>query len=165
MNTPFIVTKSHKSVGIAILLTFLFGSIGLLYASVAGGLIMTFIPIILGVLFFLGIFQENILVVGGSLVLLVISGLTFWIINIFWAVISVRKYNKRVDEEAKRNFEIWNSFNPKDQNQFVIDINQKATDEKSKDQTYIEVTSKSKIQDWLKANPSKTLNDYYSKFR
>ena len=45
MTTPFLVTKSPKSIGIAILLTILFGPLGLFYASVSGALIMLLAPI------------------------------------------------------------------------------------------------------------------------
>ena len=82
MTAPFLVTKSPKSVGIAILLTFLLGPIGLFYASVSGGLIMTFTPIFLFLLAFVGLFQENALLLGWSVGLLIIFAVTFWLINI-----------------------------------------------------------------------------------
>ena len=53
-NKPTIVImKSLKSPGISILLTLLFGSIGMFYSTISGGLIMTFImpPIMVYLLF------------------------------------------------------------------------------------------------------------------
>ena len=104
MMTPFIVTKSTKSIGIAILLTFLFGPIGLFYASVTGGFIMTFTPIFLGLFVFVGFAQENLLLLGWSFGLLTIFAMTFWLINIIWAVIGVISYNQEIEDEAKRQF-------------------------------------------------------------
>jgi len=102
MTAPFLVTKSTKSVGIAILLTFLFGPIGLFYASVSGGLIMTFTPISLFLLVLVGLIQENSLLLGWSVVLLIIFAVTFWLINIIWATVSVMSYNKEIEEDANK---------------------------------------------------------------
>lgn len=126
MTTPYFVTKSPKSVGIAILLTFLFGPIGLFYATVTGGLIMTFTPIVLFVLAIVGLFQDNSLLLGWSLGLLIIFALTFWLINIIWAVISVSSYNAEIEEEAKRQYDLWNRHHEIAPNQFVVNISQKS---------------------------------------
>lgn len=165
MKPPFLVTKSHKSVGIAILLTFLFGSVGLLYASVLGGLLMTFTPIILAIILFFGFIKNDFLIMGWSFGLLIFAGLTFWLINIIWAAISVKNYNRKIDEEAKRQFEIWNNLNHTDKNQPTIKINQNQIEGKFSSEKIQEISNKPNIQDWLKNNPSMTINDYYSKFR
>ena len=39
-NVQIIVTRSTKSVGIGLLLTFIFGPIGMLYGTIWGGFIM-----------------------------------------------------------------------------------------------------------------------------
>lgn len=164
MTTPFLVTKSTKSVGIAILLTFLFGPIGLFYASVTGGLIMTFTPIFLFLLALVGFAQENSLLLGWSVGLLIIFAVTFWLINIIWAVISVIDYNKEIEDEAKRQFDLWNRHNQTNPNQFVVNINQKTSDLNTSGREKNEVSTKPNLQDWLKSNPSKSINDYFIKF-
>jgi len=161
---PFLVTKSTKSVGIAILLTFLFGPIGLFYASVSGGLIMTFTPIFLFLLVLVGSVQKNSLLLSWSIVLLIIFAVTFWLINIIWATVSVMSYNKEIEEDANRQLDLWNRHNQTNPNQFVVNINQKTSDINLSGRETIEVSTKSNLQDWLKSNSGKTINDYFSKF-
>lgn len=71
-----IVAKSPKSVGIALILTLLFGPLGLLYATVTGGLIMITIGVILGVL------------------TLGMAFIVVWPISIIWSYFAVKKYNE-----------------------------------------------------------------------
>lgn len=47
-TTTIITTKQEKSVLAAFLLTFLFGPLGLLYATIGGGIAMIIIAIIIG---------------------------------------------------------------------------------------------------------------------
>ena len=163
MSTPFLVTKSPKSIGIAILLSFLFGPIGLFYASVSGGLIMTITPIILILLLYAGVWQESSLLMAWTSGLIIIFILTYWLIILIWAVISVRNYNEELEVDAKRQLELLNSLHEKEQNQFVININQKPLDTNTSGQGTI-VSAKPSIHDWLKNNPRKTINDYFSIF-
>jgi hypothetical protein len=65
-----VVVVNQKSVGLAFLLAFLFGPLGLLYCSVVGALLL----MVLGVLSFL------VLPVFGLVVI--------WIISIIWAVVA-----------------------------------------------------------------------------
>ena len=81
-NNIVIIGKA-KSVGVAFLLSFLFGPLGLLYASVIGGIVMFFIGL---VLFFL------LPVVG-----MVIS----WIGCIIWAVVAANQANAKLHTQAK----------------------------------------------------------------
>jgi len=163
MAAPFILTKSPKSIGIAILLTLLFGPIGLFYASVSGGLIMTMTPVFLLLLLIGGILQENSILVLWSSGLLLIFILTFWLINIIWAVISVRNYNKQIEDEARREHELWNRLREKDQTQVVINTHQNSPEINISEQRE-NVSAKPNLQEWLRKNPGKTINDYYSKF-
>jgi hypothetical protein len=163
MTTPFLVTKSPKSIGIAILLTFLFGPIGLLYASVWGGLIMTFVPIIILSLLIFGTSQGNLVLAEPSIELIIILLLTYWLIIIIWAVMSVKSYNYKLENDAKRELDLWNILHERDQNQYVININQKSPEINTSGQRAI-VSAKPNIQDWLKSNPNKTINDYFLKF-
>lgn len=111
MSTPYIITKSPKSTGIAILLTLLFGPIGLFYASVLGGFIMTLLPIVilgLGYYYLYSTLMEGdyaffdwtadyfleFYIFGMSIPFL------YWLITIIWAVLGVRYYNKKLEAEA-----------------------------------------------------------------
>jgi hypothetical protein len=79
-----VIVMLPKSVGLAILLTVLFGPLGMLYSTIWGAVIM-FIP---------------------SLVVLVVGFLTFgfgllgliviWPISIVWAAVAVKSYNKKL---------------------------------------------------------------------
>jgi hypothetical protein len=163
MTAPFFVTKSPKSIGIAILLTLLFGPIGLFYASVSGGLVMTITPIFLVILFLYGLGMEYAALVEWSLILIIIFLSTFWLINIIWAVISVNIYNKKIEDEAKRQFEIWNSLNGRDQNIYVQNIYQKPSELSASGQEALPPV-KPNLQEWLKKNPGRTINDYFMKY-
>jgi len=90
--------------------------------------------------------------------------MTFWLINIIWAVISVRSYNKEIEDDTKRQLDLWNRLHEKDQNQFAVNINQNSPDLKTSSQRTIEVSVKPNLQDWIKNNRGKTINDYFSKF-
>lgn len=69
---------NQKSVGLAFLLAFLFGPLGLLYASVTGGIVMFILTGIIG-----------IITLGIGFVL-------GWIGSIIWAVVAVNNHNKKV---------------------------------------------------------------------
>lgn len=71
----YIIVKSNKSVGVALLLTFLFGPLGLLYASVSGGIIMLIISV------FVAIFTLGFGV------------LITWPICMIWAAVAVNNQN------------------------------------------------------------------------
>ena len=163
MTTPFLVTKSPKSIGIAILLTILFGPIGLFYASVSGAIMMILAPIFLLLLLVFGVSQDNSVLTNLSLGLLIFLALTYWLISIIWAVISVNSYNKEIEDENNRQLALWESLHNKDQNQIVINVNQDSN-KLNKSGQGITMSSKPSLQEWAKNNPSKSINDYYSKF-
>ena len=73
-----IVVESKKSMGIAMILTFLFGPLGLLYSTVKGGIIM-FVLSVLAIVLTAGI---------GLLVT--------WPICLVWTYTAVKKYNKNL---------------------------------------------------------------------
>ena len=73
-----IVVTSTKSVGIAIILTVLFGSLGMFYSTVWGAIIMTVISIVVGVL-----------TVGIGL-------LVTWPISVIWGAVAASSYNKKL---------------------------------------------------------------------
>ncbi len=73
-----IIVKSGKSVGVAILLSFLLGPLGMLYSTISGGIIM--------------------MVVCGIVALITLGfGLFFmWPVCIIWAAIAASNHNKRL---------------------------------------------------------------------
>lgn len=100
MQQPQMIgVQSLKSLGVAIALTVLFGPLGLLYASVKGGLITTAIGIIAFFLFF----GSALSAVGGGYgdttwlsVTSMLVGLLLWPTSIAWAWYAVTKYNDNV---------------------------------------------------------------------
>ncbi len=74
----YIIIKSNKSVGIALILTFFFGPLGMLYSTISGGIIMLIITGIVA-LFTLGV---------GLLIT--------WPICMIWAAISANNYNNKL---------------------------------------------------------------------
>ena len=77
-NVQIIVTRSTKSVGIGLLLTFIFGPIGMLYGTIWGGFIMMVANLVIGIPTF-GL------------------GLLFtWPIQLIWVALSIRSYNKKL---------------------------------------------------------------------
>ena len=163
MTAPYLTTKSPKSVGIAILLTILFGPIGLFYASISGALIMIFAPILVLALFFIGVIQENSTLMNLSAGLLLFFALTYWLICTIWAVISVNEYNKEIEYENNRQFVLWDSLYGKDQKQVVINVDRDSPKVSTADQGTI-IASKPSLQEWAKNNPGKSINDYYAKY-
>lgn len=77
-DVKVMITYSPKSIGVALLLTFIFGPIGMLYSTVWGGIIMLLINLPLGILTF-----------GFGLILT-------WPIQLIWAALAVRSYNKKL---------------------------------------------------------------------
>ncbi|MDR3268168.1 MAG: hypothetical protein LBT83_03780 [Tannerella sp.] len=77
-NVNVVVTKSTKSVGISILLTVLFGPLGMFYSTVLGAIIMIVIDIVVGIFTF-----------GIGL-------LVTWPIQIIWAAVATSMYNKKL---------------------------------------------------------------------
>jgi|GEM_PF-878716 len=49
-QTTVIQMSAHKNVGLAVLLAFLFGPLGMLYATITGGIVMFFVNIVVAVL-------------------------------------------------------------------------------------------------------------------
>lgn len=75
---PVIIAQAPKSMGIAILLTVLFGPLGLLYSTVKGGIIMIVVGIVVGVL------------------TLGLGALITWPVAIVWSYIATKKYNEQL---------------------------------------------------------------------
>lgn len=92
INQPrVIVTKSTKSVGIAVLLVVIFGPLGMLYSTISGAILMTILaPIILVILLLTGNW--------GSLILLAIL---YYPICMIWAGNAASNYNQKIIKQAQ----------------------------------------------------------------
>ena len=80
--TQRIIVTSTKSVGISLILTFLFGSIGMLYSTIIGAIIMSIVSIIIGVL-----------TLGMGLFLV-------WPICMIWGALAAVSHNKKLLEQV-----------------------------------------------------------------
>ncbi len=97
----YIVTKPIKSKGIAVLLVFFFGGIGLFYASITGGIIMGLVaPLAVFTFLVLSTTMHSALIVT----LVIIFCCLYHLLCLIWALNSIHNYNKRIIAES-------NSFN------------------------------------------------------
>jgi hypothetical protein len=163
MAVPYLTTKSPKSVGLALVLTILFGPIGLFYASISAALTMIFAPVLVLVLFLIGILQENTVLMSLSAGFLLFFLLTYWLVCIIWAVISVKKYNKRIEYENNRQFKLWDSLYGKGQKQVVVNVSRDFSELSTSGQGQAD-SPKPSLQEWAKSNPGKSISDYYAKY-
>lgn len=77
-----IVVGKQKSVGAAFILAFFFGPLGLLYASVVGGIVMFFVSLLVGIVTFgFGLFFP-------------------WVACVIWAVVAANSANRKFLEQA-----------------------------------------------------------------
>jgi hypothetical protein len=81
---PRVVVTATKSVGISIILTLLFGPVGMFYSTVLGGVIM------LGVNAFVLVLAICTAGIGGLLFLIT------WPICVFWGAMAANSYNKKL---------------------------------------------------------------------
>lgn len=80
-----VVVSATKSMGISIILTFLFGPLGMLYSTIPGAIIMAILSVIIGVLTF-----------GFGFLLT-------WPICIIWGAVATSSYNKTLLADAARH--------------------------------------------------------------
>ncbi len=160
------VVKSTKSVGIGILLTFLIGPIGLFYSTVWGGIIMTFSPIVLLVFLFLGMSIESEFIQAISGVTIIVYLVFWWLICMIWSAIAIKQYNKRIMNQSKYNIS-YHPVNTTTGSPSYLENNTKQLAFRETNLLPVENLNSDvpNIQDWLKANPNKGINDYYMKFR
>jgi hypothetical protein len=84
-HRPVTVVVPTKSIGISIILTVLFGPLGIFYSSIVGGAVMLVISVLVGI-FTLGF---------GLFVT--------WPICVFWGAIAAKNYNDRLLASAYYN--------------------------------------------------------------
>ena len=77
-NVNVVVTRSPKSVGIAIALSLFFGPFGMFYSTIIGGIVMLIVKIIVAIVTF-----------GFGLLLT-------WPIGVIWAAIAASTHNKKL---------------------------------------------------------------------
>lgn len=88
------IILKQKSVGLAIILTFLFGPLGMFYSTIRGALIMLALPVIsLVMMMLVGQSNKDVLSVLllGSLIFYLFF---YWLICIIWAAIAANRTNK-----------------------------------------------------------------------
>jgi len=78
MSANHTTVVSTKNVGLAILLTVLFGPLGMLYATIPGAIIMIIVTFVVGVV-----------TVG-------LGYLITWPVCIIWAAVAANSYNKQI---------------------------------------------------------------------
>ena len=93
----YIVTKPIKSKGIAALLVFIFGGLGLFYASIVGGIIMGIVaPIAVYFFLILGVIKDTM----SLIVIVIIFCCLYYILCLIWALNAVSNYNKKIIAES-----------------------------------------------------------------
>ena len=160
------VVKSTKSVGVGILLTLLLGPIGLFYSTIWGGIIMTFFPVLILGIMFLGIGTESefIMVIGG----LVSIGYIFfyWLICMIWSAIAIKQYNKNILDQSNSNISYYPVSTSYESISYPGSENKQITFKETNLYPLENIGEDvPNIQEWLKANPTKGINDYYGKYR
>lgn len=92
----------EKSVGVAFVLTFFFGPLGMLYSTVSGALIMLGIVLGVSVLTGVAIGLITLVTLGVGAVLTVFAplvGIALWIASILWGCLAASSHNQRVREQ------------------------------------------------------------------
>ena len=80
-----IIAVKGKSLVVSVLLTIFFGSLGLLYATIGGGLFMT-----------IGYPLIALLIVQSAPTITILMGVFWYIICIIWGIIAVNRYNRNL---------------------------------------------------------------------
>ncbi|MFZ1704887.1 MAG: DUF4339 domain-containing protein [Saprospiraceae bacterium] len=77
-QTIIISGSEKKSLGLAVVLSLIFGPLGLLYSSVTGGVIMFFVSIFIG-----------LITLGFGIVI-------SWLVCVVWSVVAVNNHNEKI---------------------------------------------------------------------
>jgi len=102
VKPQIIVAETQKSEGISIILTLLFGSLGLFYSTITGGLVMTFLftPAVLFIFFS-----------TGSIIASILIACLYYPICVIWGFKSVKSYNNKLlngeDTTEKFDFSLY----------------------------------------------------------
>ena len=150
------MVRQQKNIGISILLSALFGPLGLFYSTITGGLIMTLLPIVLVVLSVVGLLGGSTALLLSSFVLLVVFCCTFWLVCIIWGVIAVSDHNEQVLEDQLTQLRVQQIMN-----KAAIPSGQI---HETKPNESVSNEDRPTMQSWLKDNPGKGINDYFTKY-
>lgn len=96
---PVVMLPAQKSVGVAFVLTFFFGALGMLYATVPGALILIGVSLGAILLATLAIALLSVVTLGiGSVLfgLVPLIGVAAWITSIIWGCVAVSRHNERL---------------------------------------------------------------------
>ncbi|GEM_PF-2927328 len=93
---PVMVVGQTKSVGISLVLTFLFGAFGMLYSTVPGALIMLGASLAYGIL--TGVL--SVITLGAVAVVMVPAAVLFWPVQMTWGAIAASRHNARLHAQA-----------------------------------------------------------------
>ena len=96
---PMVVIPAQKSVGVAFVLTFFFGVLGMFYATVPGALILLGITLAAIVLATILIGVLSVLTLGYGAVLFGLVpfiGVAAWITSIIWGCLAASRHNERL---------------------------------------------------------------------
>ena len=85
-----IIVQSTKNVGVAIILTIIFGPLGMFYSTIPGALIMIAVNLVILVL---GVFT-----VGIGYILFFLT----WPVSIIWAAVAANSYNQKLIADTQR---------------------------------------------------------------
>jgi hypothetical protein len=77
-----VIVKTEKSMGVTILLTILFGPLGMLYSTITGAIVMVIVSVLVA-----------IVTLGFGL-------LITWPVCIIWAAVATKNYNKNIGAAA-----------------------------------------------------------------
>lgn len=89
----------EKSVGVAFVLTFFFGPLGMLYSTVAGALILLGITLVVAVVVGVVVGLISLVTFGVGAVLVVLAplaGIPIWITSMIWGCLAASRHNDRV---------------------------------------------------------------------
>lgn len=153
----YYIKVKTKSLGLAIVLTLLFGPLGLLYATIRGGLIMILTPLILFLFLIIGLANQSVGLFASSAILLVVFSISYWIICVVWAATAVSNYNNKVLNDAREAEFLRtikdNSNRDYQNNTPKVEIN--TQDKQNNDSSIIT------FKEWIKVNPYCSISDYY----
>ncbi|MGP9680587.1 hypothetical protein [Brachybacterium sp. AOP3-A1-3] len=107
MVMPPAYLPAQKSVGVAFVLTFFFGPLGMLYSTVGGALVMIGIDLVLAVLTGIVVFFISLITLGIGSVLVILAplvGIPTWIVSMIWGCVAASKHNEHVRAQLGMQF-------------------------------------------------------------
>jgi hypothetical protein len=166
MSHQIVILKAHKSVALALILTFLFGPVGLFYSTIVGGFIMMIVPTVFVIMLFKQYSLYEILLMFFSWVAIgnaIFFYVSYWIGCILWAIIGVNSYNEELDrqisisESEHRKEEIDREFRMQEMYLKTLPGKPFQLGEKAPESIH----TRTSLSEWLRANPGRTVNDYF----